>query len=99
MHRTGLRVPAPYRPTIKRSVRASRLDKVPILFLTLGAVPLGPSDAVRSVNFLEPKHVVPCHYDTFPPIKQDAAAFASQVEQRTPAKAHVLAPGESFDIP
>lgn len=60
---------------------------------------MGPTDAIRAVKFLEPKLVIPCHYNTFPPIKQDAAAFGKAVESQTGAKAAILAPGESLDLP
>jgi L-ascorbate metabolism protein UlaG (beta-lactamase superfamily) len=60
---------------------------------------MGPKDAVRAVKFLRPKTVIPCHYNTFPPIQQDAAAFKEQVEEHTSAKCVVLAPGENWDIP
>lgn len=60
---------------------------------------MGPTDAVRAVKLLKPSHVVPCHYNTFPPIKQDASAFTSLVSDQTGAIGIALAPGESFDIP
>ena len=39
--------------------------------------------------------VIPCHYDTFPPIETDAQAFKSDVESRTGGKTtvEVLEPG------
>ena len=39
--------------------------------------------------------VIPCHYDTFPPIETDAQAFKSDVEERTGGKTtvEVLDPG------
>lgn len=60
---------------------------------------MGPSDALRAVKLIEPTHVVPCHYNTFPPIKQDAQRFKAMVEDATAARVAVLAPGESFVIP
>jgi L-ascorbate metabolism protein UlaG (beta-lactamase superfamily) len=39
--------------------------------------------------------VIPCHYDTFPPIETDAARFVSDVESQTEATAVVLEPGET----
>lgn len=60
---------------------------------------MGPADATRAVKFLEPRYVVPCHYNTFPPIKQDAGRFKAMVEEQTSARGVVLAPGESFVIP
>lgn len=59
---------------------------------------MGPSDAVEAVRWLAPEHVVPIHYDTFPPIRQDAGAFASAVRTQTGAACSVLAPGESLDL-
>lgn len=43
---------------------------------------MGPDDAVRAVGFIEPEIVVPIHYDTFPPIEQDAGAFRDQVHEQ-----------------
>ena len=59
---------------------------------------MGPEDALRAVKMLHPKQVVPCHYNTFPPIQQDAAEFKRQVESETDAKCTPLAPGESIEI-
>ncbi len=60
---------------------------------------MGPSDATRAVKMLEPKFVIPCHYNTFPPIVQDPQRFHAMVEEQTQARCMVLAPGESFVIP
>jgi L-ascorbate metabolism protein UlaG (beta-lactamase superfamily) len=53
-------------------------------------------DAVTAVEFVNPATVIPCHYDTFPPIEADAQAFKADVESQTSAKVAVLAPGERF---
>jgi L-ascorbate metabolism protein UlaG (beta-lactamase superfamily) len=44
--------------------------------------------------------VIPCHYDTFPPIETDDQAFKSDVEERTGGKtsARVLEPGGTFSL-
>ncbi len=60
---------------------------------------MGPEDALRAVKLLQPRHVIPIHYDTFNLIAQDARAWAARVEQETPAKVHLLRPGESFTLP
>src|SRR4249919_2069756 len=52
-------------------------------------------DAVRAVEFVGAGTVIPMHYDTFPPIETDSAAFKSEVEERTSATVVLLAPGES----
>ena len=59
---------------------------------------MGPDDALRAVQFLQPKHVIPVHYNTWPLIKQDPNAWAVRVEAETSAKVHVLMPGESFTL-
>jgi len=59
---------------------------------------MGPDDALEAVRLLGPAHVVPVHYDTFPPIVQDAAAFAERVRAETEATPHVLAPGQSLEL-
>ncbi len=43
---------------------------------------MGPDDALKAVKLLKPKHVVPCHYNTWPPIAQDADAWAARVQRR-----------------
>lgn len=59
---------------------------------------MGPDDALESIKMVKPKVTVPCHYNTWPPIEQDAAAWALRVEEETDTKVHVLAPGSSIDI-
>jgi L-ascorbate metabolism protein UlaG (beta-lactamase superfamily) len=59
---------------------------------------MGPSDALRAVKLLAPKHVIPVHYNTWELIEQDADAWAEQVKSETGAEPHVLKPGESFSL-
>jgi L-ascorbate metabolism protein UlaG (beta-lactamase superfamily) len=59
---------------------------------------MGPDDALRAVKLIEPKQVIPVHYDTWPLIEQDPQAWAKRVEQETKTKAHVLQPGDTFEI-
>jgi L-ascorbate metabolism protein UlaG (beta-lactamase superfamily) len=59
---------------------------------------MGPDDALRAVKLLQPKHVIPVHYNTWDLIAQDPDAWARRVEAETAAKAHVIKPGESFSI-
>ena len=59
---------------------------------------MGPDDALRAVKMLQPKTVVPIHYNTFDLLKQDALAWAKRVEEETTTKAVVLKPGESFEF-
>jgi L-ascorbate metabolism protein UlaG (beta-lactamase superfamily) len=59
---------------------------------------MGPDDAVKAVKFLAPKLVVPIHYNTWPPIAQDAAKWAARVQTETSAKAVVLKPGGRVEV-
>jgi L-ascorbate metabolism protein UlaG (beta-lactamase superfamily) len=59
---------------------------------------MGPDDALRAVKLLEPKHVVPIHYNTWDLIAQDANKWKSRVESETSSKVHVLNPGKSFTL-
>jgi L-ascorbate metabolism protein UlaG (beta-lactamase superfamily) len=52
-------------------------------------------DAAIAAELVGAATVIPCHYDTFPPIEADAAAFKADVEERTDATVVLLAPGES----
>lgn len=56
---------------------------------------MGPADSVEAVKLLAPRRVAPCHYNTWPPIGQDAQAWAAEVRRRTAAEPVVLEPGES----
>ncbi|MBA2643888.1 MAG: metal-dependent hydrolase [Solirubrobacterales bacterium] len=52
-------------------------------------------DAVTAVEYIDPRLVIPVHYDTFPPLVTDAQQFKSDVETHTGASCVVLAPGET----
>ena len=43
---------------------------------------MGPDDALRAVKLLKPRHVLPIHYNTFPPIAQDAARLGRAGQER-----------------
>jgi L-ascorbate metabolism protein UlaG (beta-lactamase superfamily) len=53
-------------------------------------------DAVEAARLVGAKTVVPCHYDTFPPIETDVQAFKADVEAQTGAQVVLLAPGETL---
>ena len=59
---------------------------------------MGPADALRAVKLLHPQNVMPIHYGTFDVIAQDGQAWATQVEQQTGARVHVLKPGQSWTL-
>lgn len=59
---------------------------------------MGPDDALQAVKFIEPKHIIPIHYNTFEVIAQDPNAWAARVEKETDARVHVIKPGESLTV-
>jgi L-ascorbate metabolism protein UlaG (beta-lactamase superfamily) len=59
---------------------------------------MGPDDALRAVKFLEPKVVIPIHYNTFDLLAQDENAWAQRVEKETNTKVVLLKPGESYSL-
>jgi len=59
---------------------------------------MGPEDALRAVEFVNPKKVLPIHYDTFGWIVQDAKAWVEQVNEKTSAEGVYLKPGESIEL-
>jgi L-ascorbate metabolism protein UlaG (beta-lactamase superfamily) len=54
------------------------------------------TDAVDACALIGAKTVIPCHYDTFPPIETDAQAFKSDVESAGHAQVVVLDPGGTY---
>jgi L-ascorbate metabolism protein UlaG (beta-lactamase superfamily) len=59
---------------------------------------MGPDDAARAAEFVGAKTVIPCHYNTFPPIRQDPVAFREKVAARAPdMNVVILAVNESFE--
>lgn len=68
-------------------------------FLPIGDVfTMGPDDSLQAIEFVRPKYVVPMHYNTFPPIMQDAGEWANRVNSETDAKPIVLDPGSSHTL-
>ena len=59
---------------------------------------MGIDDSIKAVRLLEPKLVSPMHFNTFPPIEQDAEAWAARVEAETDATAIVLAPDGEINL-
>lgn len=57
---------------------------------------MGIEDAVRAVEFVAPKTVIPMHYDTWDLIHADPQEFKRQVGAR--AEVVILAPGQSHTL-
>ena len=81
---------------IGRPVAGRGLD---VAILPIGDVfTMGPDDALEAVRLLQPKLALPSHYGTWPPIEQDATAWARRIEGQGLAKARVLTPGGTIRV-
>jgi L-ascorbate metabolism protein UlaG (beta-lactamase superfamily) len=52
-------------------------------------------DAVDAAELVGAETVIPCHYNTFPPIEADAEAFKREVESATSSTVAILQPGDT----
>ena len=55
---------------------------------------MGPIDALKAIEFLRPKEVAPAHFNTWPPIEQNADDWAARVRAETMAQPRLFVPGE-----
>jgi len=58
---------------------------------------MGPDDALLALKLLKPKMVLPVHYNTFPPIEQDGAAFTARAASMG-INGKALVPGEFLEV-
>jgi L-ascorbate metabolism protein UlaG (beta-lactamase superfamily) len=58
---------------------------------------MGPEDALTAAEWIGAKHVIPMHYNTFPPIRQDAGAFVEKLHAKG-IGGSVLGVGETFTL-
>jgi L-ascorbate metabolism protein UlaG (beta-lactamase superfamily) len=59
---------------------------------------MGPDDALEAVKLLRPKLAIPSHFNTWPPIAQDADQWAERVRKETTSNAQVLTPGQAIHV-
>ncbi len=72
-------------------------DQVDVALLPIGDnFTMGPDDAVRAVEFIQPRVVIPIHYDTFEAIEQDPEVFRKKVANR--ARVEIVRPGGSHEF-
>jgi len=74
------------------------MNKIDLAMLPIGDnFTMGVHDAAEAVGMLRPKHVVPMHYNTWPPIEVDPQKFAEKVDELG-VDCHVMAPGDTLDF-
>jgi len=59
---------------------------------------MGPHDSLAATKLLKPKQVLPAHYNTWPPIEQDAAEWANLIRGGSDAEPIVLNPGATHQL-
>ncbi|MCA9955667.1 MAG: metal-dependent hydrolase [Ardenticatenaceae bacterium] len=59
---------------------------------------MGPEDSVLALDYLKPQMVVPCHYNTWPPIAIDVNAWAESVKQETAVTPIILQVDETYTL-
>lgn len=71
-------------------------NPIDLAFLPIGDnFTMGPEDATYAAKLLRAKMVVPIHYNTFPPIKQDPYQFIEMLYDRN---GRVLEPGDAIEL-
>ena len=76
-----------------------RRDEIDVALMCIGGhYTMDRHDGVRAAELVGAKQVIPCHYNTFPPIETDAQAFKSDVESQTSSEVVVLEPGDSHSV-
>ncbi len=59
---------------------------------------MGPDDALRALKLIEPKAMVPVHYNTWDIINQDVEAFAARAREDTGVAVHVMTAGDVLEL-
>jgi L-ascorbate metabolism protein UlaG (beta-lactamase superfamily) len=80
-------------------------DEIDVALMCIGGhYTMDRHDAAVAAELVGARTLIPCHYDTFPPIETDAQAFKSDVEARTGREGRrqttveVLEPGQTFSL-
>jgi L-ascorbate metabolism protein UlaG (beta-lactamase superfamily) len=75
---------------------ASKRGRLDVALMCIGGhYTMDRFDAVAAAELVKADQVIPCHYNTFPPIETDAQAFKSDVQNAGFAEVIVLDPGET----
>jgi L-ascorbate metabolism protein UlaG (beta-lactamase superfamily) len=68
-------------------------DQIDVALMCIGGhYTMDRHDGVKAAELVGASQVIPCHYDTFPPIETDAEAFKSDVSA---SEVVILQPGET----
>lgn len=71
--------------------------KLDLAFLPIGdKYTMGIEDSIAAIKMLNPRYVVPMHFNTFPSLAQDASAWARRVNAETNATPIINDPGYAY---
>ena len=74
-------------------------DQIDVALMCIGGhYTMDRHDGAVAAELVGAREVIPCHYDTFPPIETDADAFKQDVEGRSSSEVVVLAPGDTHSL-
>lgn len=74
-----------------------RRDAIDVALVPIGGhYTMDRHDAVEAAKLLGATTIIPCHYNTFPPIETDAQAFKADVEAAGAGSVVVLDPGGTW---
>jgi len=76
-----------------------RRDELDVALMCVGGhYTMDRHDAVEAARLVGAREVIPCHYDTFPPIETDVEGFKADVESATGSSVVILEPGETHAV-
>jgi L-ascorbate metabolism protein UlaG (beta-lactamase superfamily) len=74
-------------------------EPIDVAILPIGDLfTMGPADSVAATQLLKPKNVLPAHYNTWPPIEQDAAEWAEAIRSKTSAEPILAEVGKAIAL-
>ena len=69
--------------------------RIDVAFLPIGDnFTMGPRDALKACHYLQPRKMVPMHYNTLDLINQDP----HKLKEHLPIVVYVMDPGQSLDL-
>jgi len=75
---------------------AKRRGRIDVALMCIGGhYTMDRFDAVVACELVGADQVIPCHYNTFPPVETDAQAFKSDVQNAGYSEVVILEPGET----
>ncbi len=59
---------------------------------------MGLEDAALAAQWLNARHIIPIHYNTWPVVAQDAEQYKKLTEAMSRAEVHIVRPGSSLEL-